>query len=382
MDRNWTRLHSAAGAGDLDAVDALLRGRANVHARAGVDDQAERAPLHCAVDRWQGRADDAARAAVVERLLAAGANVDAVDVRGMTPLHVAAQGSLVLCCARLLDAGAGIDAADRDPGWTALHMTASAAVAALLLDRGAAIDAPARAETPMSRGDRRFRIPLGATPADVATILGRDAVLALLLDRGATRTIGSAAEVEIVAVPTPEPDPFARDARGRSALHRSSDIQRVKALLAAGAAVDEPDLDGMTPLACLLSNSEAHYRLDEVVALLLDAGANPNINVPDRMRGKPQPVALALVRDWTQRRGERIGATLDLLLRRGADPNATDGKNWTALHEAVFRRHTQAIALLVRAGARSDLASTGRMHTFKAGVTAADVASARGVSLT
>jgi cytohesin len=494
-DRDWTQLHLAAGAGDRERVDGLLRAGADPCAIAGVDDEAGRSALHCAVDPGllMGRADDVMRASVVEALLEASAPVDRRDAGGLTPLLLAARAGLLRCCERLLDAGASIEAVDRDRGWTALHMTRSLEVAALLLDRGAdpnATAAFAYAVHDISRGGR-LAYPATSTPADVALISGQPAMVELLASRGGRRATTSgrsdaqlayaralahgdlATAARLVAEhgfeafrvvgeppllhealadhrralatmlieaghPLEERDergstPLlvairagaldlarllvargaelrardvdgatalhlssseeaiewlvgagvaldATDRRGRTAVHRhAANAVALRTLIRAGAAVDLADEAGMTPLAVLLDESIMHHQLATLITFLLDAGAKPDVEVPGGSRGTPRPGLLTLVQKWREYRADTCGDALATLLRGGADPDHADRKGWTALHEAAHRRMDRAIAMLRGAGARDDLPTTGRVGTYRAGATAADVARARGV---
>jgi len=86
---------------------------------------------------WDGRT------AVVELLLAAGADVDAKDEDGWTALHDAAWGGHAAVAELLLAAGADVNAQDND-GWIALHDAARnghSAVVELLLEAGADVNA-------------------------------------------------------------------------------------------------------------------------------------------------------------------------------------------------------------------------------------------------
>jgi cytohesin len=140
-------------------------------------------------------------------LIAAGAELEARDAHGWTPLHNAASGDIVEFVTALLDLGAGLHARDRR-GFTPLHTAAnegSAACATVLLDRGAEIDArTAKAVdlTPAEEVDRTLecnpsdyrayfawrsggKVEDGQTPLHRAAYWGHPAVADLLLDRGA-----------------------------------------------------------------------------------------------------------------------------------------------------------------------------------------------------
>jgi uncharacterized protein len=137
-------------------------------------DQAGRTPLHYAtVDPPVGLKNIAAqtdaalaadnarvakeyRIANTTRLLEAGADVDATDDEGFTPLHFAAQDDSEEVVQLLLDAGADVNAANtkgETPLYKAVRNTTSGAVpiTRLLLERGADPDAQlANGSSPLS----------------------------------------------------------------------------------------------------------------------------------------------------------------------------------------------------------------------------------------
>jgi hypothetical protein len=129
-----TRLMSLAQLGDVERVSFLLKVGAEVEAR-NVDGMT---PLHCA--------SATGREAVVRLLLDRGAEVRAATSKGVTPLHVASQYGHAAVVRLLLERGADVRAALPD-GFTPLHsasLEGHEPVVRLLLDGGA--DANARDE--------------------------------------------------------------------------------------------------------------------------------------------------------------------------------------------------------------------------------------------
>ncbi|MDE2974991.1 MAG: ankyrin repeat domain-containing protein [Gemmatimonadota bacterium] len=134
-DRNRTPLHHAVRRGDIEAVALLLEAGANVHAR---DDEGA-TPLI-----WRSRP------AVLDLLIGAGADVGARNSSGSTALHVVASGpdapGALRIANRLLESGADPNAYD-DRGRTPLILAARGdndALVRALLDAGADVQARVR----------------------------------------------------------------------------------------------------------------------------------------------------------------------------------------------------------------------------------------------
>ena len=148
-------------------------------------------------------------ATVVALLLGAGADADAVDSSGVTPLHAAALAptpEAALSVGRVLvAAGAGVDAADEDGDacLAAACRWGRASLAAALLDAGADVDAVS---------DRKW------TALHVASAHGRSACAALLLARGANPLLRTEEG--------DTPADLAKDAETRATLREVSDAAR------------------------------------------------------------------------------------------------------------------------------------------------------------
>lgn len=158
-----SELADAAQTGDDARLRALLD-----HARdfASMPDREGWTPLHYAA--YFGHE------AAARYLVSIGADVHATSLNPMRnqPLHAAASGRAAAVGALLLDAGAAVDA-EQTGQWTPLHaaaQTGDLAFVELLLARGAAVSP---------------RSVSGATPVSLAREKGHEAVVALLRQQGA-----------------------------------------------------------------------------------------------------------------------------------------------------------------------------------------------------
>ncbi len=156
-----TLLMIAAENGHASVVEVLLKAEANVNA---VDSKGF-TPLHVAAENGH--------ASVVEVLLKAKANVNAVGSEGWTPLHVAAENGHASVVEVLLKAEANVNAVGIE-GCTPLHFAAGNGhvdIVNLLLEKGANVNAVDR---------------YGKTPLDYAEgyAKNQDVVKALLDARG------------------------------------------------------------------------------------------------------------------------------------------------------------------------------------------------------
>ena len=285
--------------------------------------------------------------------------INATGEGGMTPISRAAGAGWLRVVAFLLDHGAVLDSAalfqatqwgnkamvdfliargadvnaTDDSGGTALHLAAQKgylSVAETLIQHGANLEA------------RNARMNQGQTPLHRATIYGRPALVALLLAKGA--------------------DVNARDASGVTALGRavlSGQSGAMDALLKAGANPDSADDTGQTALsyaaeggnvvsikallAAKANPNTGRYGSTlfatanpEILKLLLAAGANPNIK--DQAGRTP---LLAVIE-----KGPVESAAL--LIQHGADVNSASDNNYmTPLQMAVWMQDLAKVSLLL-----------------------------------
>lgn len=254
----------------------------------------------------------AGHAEVVDRLIAAGADVNETPPSGRSPLAAAAKRGHSDVVRRLLEAGAQVGdeevtAASRLDEELARQVIAKRKAGAELEVTGEMLAQAAAAETTGS--------------------------LNLLLER--------------------KPDVDAPGRYGDSALVIAAEkgrIGAVNALLAAGADIDRFGNNGRTALMSALSGN--HYG---IVKRLIDNGADPNAGGSDNL------TVLMLAVRWSRQgleHNRRTGVeAVDLLIEAGADVNkVVTGQrdlpgSGTALNQAIYQNNVELVRRFLDAGA-------------------------------
>ena len=248
--------------------------------------------------------------AIIQLLLGAGANPNAVDDGGLTPLHRGAVNGNPVVAAHLLSAGADPNALDND-GYTPLHWSAARGGNGRVITRLLAAGADPRAESNDGRTPLHSALRFSAV---------RGVVTALVQGGGAENLTPlqlAALEGDATAVTSllaEGADPNAVDAYGWSSLHFAAPLAGsgvVSALLEAGAGQDALTVGGLAAL-----HLAARQGTSEVVSDLLVAGADPNAGAGEEEEaGTP----LHLAARWND-----DSSIVLALLNGGADAAARD----------------------------------------------------------
>ena len=273
----------------------------------------------------------------VKELLLWGADPDAPSHDGTTLLHLACgEGFLELVLPLLARAPAAIDAVA--PHGTPLyyascrrdlftpfsyHREGNPDVVRALLDRGASVDG-AGGETPL----------LGA-----CKYKGGLAVVQELLSRGANaNVVGDGGETPLLATINSDED--------------EDETEIVKVLLAAGAAVDAANAEGITPL-----DSALRFCQFRVVEALLAGGAT----MVDVLSDGTAPLMVAI-------QAGRSNPAVIALLARGANVNAADRHGTLPLHAAIWGGSMEVVGQLLAHGAAVDAAARNGATALHAAV--------------
>lgn len=247
--------------------------------------------------------------AVINALLAKGANINAKDKQGCTPLFQAILVGSDDAAMVLLAKGADASVTDTSLNRNALHYAAEKGH--LMLVRRLL-----KADVELNGVDRN-----GYTPLMLAVRNGQTKAMTALLEAGADTT------------PTNQTD-------GKTALHMAiaaGDATAVTTLLGAGAPIDTPDVNGVTPLLLAVELQAA-----ECVAALCAKGADANAHGPS---GELPLVVAAVSGDIP---------TIQALIAGGANVNATGINSSSVVHvfaEEIDLFDPEVMAVVMKAGA-------------------------------
>lgn len=354
------RLLRAVKAGDASAVTALLREGAPVDAHQGDGET----PLAWAVYRDDTR--------LLELLIRAKANVNAGNAYGVTPLSLACANRSDRMVLTLLKAGANPNLA-RVTGETPLMRCAGTGAAEAvrgLLASGA---------DPNAKESREDQTALMWAAAE-----GRASIVRALVEGGADIQ----ARTKLVPVPEPfvtksngfYPQNYPPTVRFPKAIggftpllfaSQNGDVDTARALLAAGAKIDDQSDEYGTPLIVALASGH-----DKLALFLLSKGANPNATDAYGIsalhfavhRGLQILAAIGTApTDDLGWRRENLPEVVAALLKRGADPHARIKFNYAISDNPFLARSTEDFPQVDMVGATPYLlaAASGDDHIMK-----------------
>lgn len=314
-------INQAAGAGDLNRVQALLKGHPELISSKDVGGDT---PLHNAVAGNAGKD-------LVEFLLANNADVNARDANGSTPLHFAGYLSHESLAQVLLDHKADINAKNNH-GETALLVTAltgTPTMVEFLLTHGANVN---------------VMDALGRTPLHYAAIGGRPQIVQLFLahraDANAKDQKGltplafmTSSKVKIKTPQQKEIVAMLRQAEA-SPPHTAAQTETHEAAV-------------LPPQSAVASSQSSGHRdifqtfeagdLEEVQALLKE---NPSLVGSKEPKDGYTPLHLAVM-------GGARKELIELILANHPDVNAKENNGWTPLHYAASTSNQLAAELLL-----------------------------------
>ena len=325
-----TPLHFASHHQHLDVVRVLLDHGANVN----TEDRWGRSPLRRALNNSSINDDSAT---LVQLLAERGADVNKHDENHMTLLHVAADHQHLKLVQVLLNHGANVNAKNIC-GWTPLHQVLHIhktsedviRIVQLLEERGADVNTPTKGHViPLHIASRRQCLEL------VRVLLNLGANVNAEADDGRTSLhfalLGSLISEDGIHVVQSE---------GGVGVVQSNDcIGVVQLLLDRGANVNAPEKYHVTPLHIASKNQSL-----ELVRVLLNHGAN--VNAEDSYHRTPLHRVFEI-----HNTSEDVVRVVQLLAERGADVNAPNNLHEIPLHLASHRQCLELVRVLLDLGA-------------------------------
>ncbi len=327
-----TSLHLAAQNGDLDQVKLLFDNGANIEAQ----DEFGKTPILCAVE--------AGKWSIVEFLLDNGANINNETTYQETPLHCAVQEGNLDIVKFLFDRGADIEsqnAYDEKP----LHLAIKAGrlkIVKLLLDQGANINAKDKD---------------GKTPLDIAIDRKHDSILKYLKQAQLNEQLLAAVKDsdfnEVQGLVNRGANVNAKDKDGKTPLHYASrsvhHLDMVKYLISKGADIDVKDNSGRTP------EDEEHYtNSDTMRQVFMQAHLDKELLLTVKNEKDLKTISDLIAKDIDDRThggfyytwSGNLG-TVEFLVSKDVSVNATDKYGCTLLHWAALKGHLDIAKFLV-----------------------------------
>ncbi len=337
--QNTAELLKVAKSGDIQKVNSLINEGANVNAT----DQNGKTPLHWAAVKGHKEA--------VEALLGKeGIDVNLADKKKDTPLHsVLKKDNIDINVLNALLGAEGINVNIKDElgKWTPLHWAVvkghKEVVKALL-------------------GKDGINVNIGGqygkkTPLHLAAQNNNKEVVEALLDKGANvNAEDDKGETPLDLATNQDIQTLLQNTAELLEVAKSGNIQKVNSLINEGASVNATDQNGQTPLHLAAKNGH-----EEVVKALLNKGANVNAKDNDEqtpLNLAPNGDIRTLLIDTALLEAVKKGEIdkVKSLIREGADVNALDTNLNNSLYWAVKNNHSTTAEVLLDNGAD--------LHTF------------------
>lgn len=270
----------------------------------------------------------------IKTLLANGANINAPDADGTTPLMYAVVNAEADCVKLLLDKGADPNLSNKAGATALMWAVNDLKKVQLLLAKGANVNAISKDE----KSALRMALSLPNPMPVVQALLAKGANVNQVDKDGLTPLMaaGFSGNLELVQLLLAKgADPKAKTKDGMTylkALALSSNLAAVRWALEQGIAVNDPK-----EFLLFMPAMKGDLAL---ARLLLDKGATPNPFDEDGFT----PLMVAVITE------DSSLEMVKLLLEKGADPKVKTKAGWTALTFAQRKGWTEVISLLTKAG--------------------------------
>ncbi|KAK4553334.1 hypothetical protein LTR86_009634 [Recurvomyces mirabilis] len=290
---------------------------------------------------------------IVERLLAAGADVNAQGggYRG-TALQAASFGGHTMIVKRLLAVGADVNTIVAETEGTALVAASRYGhedIVQILLQHGADVNAQGgRAGNALRAAAARGHVQIMLRLLDAGADVGAH-ILELGSALGAASRWGHLGAIRLLLARGA--DASLEDAYGRTAMYQATyhgHIAALSMLSHAWEVQNNHDVDGYGAL--MWTAMGARTSLVEEIVHSVDDG------LPDVGElGHPDKLGCSSLHHLATAVHDRGLHGVNMVLKAGVSPDLADSQGWTALHWAAHAGNTDVIRALIDAGAKSDL---------------------------